>query len=76
MAGTNDPGLITEDTLGQTLWDAGLQLSPLTEDPEGDGPLSGALRDAGAGQPYEVITDELGCAIDLLFDGAALGADL
>ncbi len=75
-AGTGDPGLITEHTLGQTLWNAGLQLSPLTEDPEADGPLSGAIYGGGTGTPLEVVTDELGCAVDLLFDAAALGADL
>jgi hypothetical protein len=75
-AATNDPGILTDDTLGQTLWDGGLQVSPLTEDPEADGPLSGAIYDAGNGSPLEPITDEASCLVDLLLDGPALGFDL
>jgi hypothetical protein len=75
-AGTHDPGILTPDTLGQTLFDAGLNFSPLFEDPEADGPLSGAIYDGGNGTPLEPVTDEVSCVVDLLFDGAALGADL
>ncbi len=72
----DDPGLLTEDTLGQTLFDAGLgALSPLTEDPDGDGMLSGAVKGGGTGTPIEVVTDEVGCVVDLLID-AELGGDL
>jgi hypothetical protein len=75
-AATHDPGLLTPDTLGQTLFDSGLNFSPLFEDPEADGPLSGAIYSGGNGTPLEPITDEVACAVDLLFDAAALGADL
>ncbi|MGH2794558.1 MAG: hypothetical protein ACRDKG_09660 [Actinomycetota bacterium] len=72
-----DPGLLTEDTLGQTLWDAGLDaLSPLTEDPERNGVISGPLSDALTGTPLEVVGDEAGCAIDLLLDETVFPVDL
>ena len=76
-AAAEDPGLpLTEDTLGQTLWDGGLDaLSPLTEDPERDGALSGPIGDAGTGTPLEPVTDEAACAVDLLID-SELGGDL
>jgi hypothetical protein len=64
-----DPGLLTDDTLGQTLWDGGLDaLNPLTEDPERNGAISGPLGDALTGTPLEVIGDEASCAVDLLLD--------
>lgn len=76
-AAAGDPGLLTDDTLAQTLWDSGLSaLSPLLEDPDADGPLSGAIRDAGEGQQFEVLTDELGCLVDLPIDPATFGFDL
>jgi hypothetical protein len=75
-AGTHDPGILTDDTLGQTLWDGGLQLPPLTEDPEADGPISGAIYGFGNGSPLEPVTDEASCLVDLLLDGPALGIDL
>ena len=76
-AAADDPGLpLTEDTLGQTLWDSGLDaLSPLTEDPERNGALSGPIGDAGTGTPLEPVTDEVSCAVDLLID-ESLGGDL
>lgn len=67
-AEAGDPGLLTEDTLGQTLWDAGLQIPPLTEDPDANGPLSGAIYDGGNGTGLEPITDEVACAVDFLID--------
>ena len=76
-AAADDPGLpLTEDTLGQTLWDSGLDaLDPLTEDPERNGPLSGAIGDAGTDTPLEPVTDEVACAVDLLINEST-GADL
>ena len=76
-AAADDPGLpLTEDTVGQTLWDSGLDaLNPLTEDPERNGPLSGAVGDAGTDTPLEPVTDEAACAVDLLID-EELGFDL
>jgi hypothetical protein len=72
---SGDPGLLTDDTLGQTFFDSGLNVSPLFEDPEADGPLSGAIYSGGAGTPVEPLTDEVGCLIDLLIDSTA-GGDL
>ncbi|MFL6206193.1 MAG: hypothetical protein ACJ739_12680 [Acidimicrobiales bacterium] len=64
-----DPGLLTDDTLGQTLYDSGLDaLSPLTEDPERNGAISGPLGDALTDTPLEPIGDEASCAVDLLLD--------
>ncbi len=74
-AANNDPGLLTDDTLGQTLYDSGLNVSPLFEDPDADGPLSGAIYDGGTDTPLEPVTDEVGCAVDLLIDQST-GADL
>ena len=67
--GAGDPGLLTDDTLGQTLFGGGLDLDPLTEDPDADGAISGALHDAGTGTPLEPLTDEAACAVDLLISG-------
>ena len=76
-AEAGDPGILTEDTLAQTLYDAGLSaLSPLVEDPDADGPISGAIYDAGNGTALEPLTDEVACLVDLLIDPAALGFDL
>jgi len=68
-AGSGDPGLLTPNTLGQEIWDGGGNaLSPLTEDPEHNGVISGPLNDALAGSPLEVVGDEGSCAADLLLD--------
>ena len=68
-AAGGDPGLLTEDTLGQTLNDSGLDaLSPLTEDPERNGALSGPLGEALTDTPLEPVGDEASCAVDLLLD--------
>ena len=84
-AGAGDPGILTEDTLGQTLWDGadpspgGLKDVPipgLFEDPDADGELSGAIYEAGNGQEFEPLTDELACAIDLLIDQNVAPGDL
>ena len=74
-AGAGDPGLLTDDTLGQTLYDGGLNVSPLFEDPEANGPISGAVYDGGNGTPLEPVTDEVACAVDLLIDEST-GGDL
>ena len=74
-AAAGDPGLLTDDTLGQTLWDAGLQIPPLTEDPDANGPLSGAIYDGGNGSGLEPVTDEVACLVDLLIDEST-GIDL
>jgi hypothetical protein len=39
---------------------------PLTEDPEGNGVVSGVVRDAGDGTANEPVTNEVACAVDLL----------
>jgi len=76
-AAAGDPGLLTTDTLGQTLWDGGLSaLSPLTEDPNRDGVISGPLSDALTGTPLEVVGDEVGCLLDLLLDENVSPIDL
>ena len=74
-AGAGDPGLLTDDTLGQTVYDGGLNVSPLFEDPEANGPISGAVYDGGNGTPLEPVTDEVACAVDLLIDEST-GGDL
>ena len=74
-AAAGDPGLLTENTLGQELWDAGLQIPPLTEDPDADGPLSGAIYDGGNGTGLEPVTDEVACVVDFLID-QSVGFDL
>jgi hypothetical protein len=64
-----DPGVLTEDTLGQTLEDAGLgALNPLVEDPERNGAISGPLGEALTDTPLEVVGDEASCAVDLVLD--------
>ncbi len=63
-----DPGILGPDTIAQQLWDGGLQVPPLTEDPEANGPLSGAIHDGGDGTPLEPVTDEVSCLVDLLID--------
>jgi hypothetical protein len=77
--GAADPcssaGLVTDPTLGQTLWDGGLQVPPLTEDPYPDGALSGPLSQAADGTPLQPVFLEAGCAVDLLIDGS-VGGDL
>ena len=76
-AAAGDPGLLTEDTLGQTLWDSGLDaLSPLTEDPERNGVISGPLGTAFEDTPLEVVGDEAACAVDLLLDENTFPIDL
>jgi hypothetical protein len=76
-AAAGDPGLLTTDTLGQTLWDGGLSaLSPLTEDPDRNGVISGPLSDALTGTPLEVVGDEVGCLLDLLLDENVSPIDL
>jgi hypothetical protein len=71
-----DPGLLTDDTLGQTLWDGGLQLSPLTEDPDRDGIISGPVGTLLEGTPLEVVGDEVACLLDLLIDQEVIPIDL
>lgn len=74
-AEAGDPGLLTDDTIGQTVFDAGLSMaSPLTEDPSGNGIVSGPVKDGGTGTPLEVVTDEVSCAVDLALD-EELGID-
>ena len=76
-AGTHDPGILTPDTLAQTLFDAGLSaLAPLTEDPEADGVLSKPIYDGGNGTPLEPLTDEVSCLVDLLLESPTLPLDL
>jgi len=68
-AAADDPGLLTTNTLGQEIWDGGGDaLSPLTEDPEHNGVISGPLNDALDDTPLEVVGDEASCAADLLLD--------
>jgi hypothetical protein len=76
VAEAGDPGLLTDDTLGQTLWDGGLQLPPLTENPERNGILSGPLGTVFEGTPLEVVGDEVACLLDLLIDETASPIDL
>lgn len=68
-------GLLMDSTIGQTLWDGGLQIPPLTEDPDADGPLSGPLSTAADGMPLQPVFYEAGCAVDLLVD-SSVGGDL
>jgi hypothetical protein len=82
-AAFDDPGLLTDDTLAQTLWDGGLNaLSPLTEDPDRDGIISQPLGDAFNAAPFDgtiletVLGDEVPCAIDLLLDENTFPVDL
>ena len=68
-ADAGDPGLLTGNTLGQEIWDGGGDaLSPLTENPEHNGVISGPLNDALNDTPLEVVGDEASCALDLLLD--------
>lgn len=68
-AAAGDPGLLTEDTLGQTLWSGGLDaLAPLTEDPDGDGVITGPVKEGGEDSELEPVTDEVACAGDLALD--------
>lgn len=76
-ASAGDPGLLTDDTLAQTLWDSGLKIPPLTEDPDRNGAITGPLGDAfqppdGPLAPLEVVGDEATCAGDLVLDQDAL----
>ena len=76
-AAAGDPGLLTDDTLGQTLWDSGLMIPPLTEDPDRDGAITGPLGDAfqppdGPLAALEPLGDEATCAGDLALDQDAL----
>lgn len=72
----SDAGLLTEDTIGQTAWDSGASaLTPLTEDPDRDGAVTGPVGEAGQGTPAEVVFDEVTCAADLVID-PSLGGDL
>jgi hypothetical protein len=68
-------GLLTDKTIGQTLWDGGLQIPPLTEDPDADGVLTGPISKAADGTPLQPVFYEVGCAGDLLIDGS-VGGDL
>ena len=71
-AEAGDEGLSGGGTIGQQLWDAiGSQASPLIEDPERNGAISGPLGDAfqppdGPLAPLEVVGDEVSCLVDLL----------
>jgi len=66
---SGDPGILTDDTLGQTLYDGGLSaLSPLVEDPERNGAISGPLGDGLTGTPLEPVGDEASCLVDTLLD--------
>jgi len=76
-AQAGDPGLLTDDTLAQTLWDSGLMIPPLTEDPDRDGAITGPLGDAfqppdGPLAALEPLGDEATCAGDLALDQDAL----
>jgi hypothetical protein len=63
--GGHTDGLLLPDTIGQTLWDGGLQIPGLTEDPEHNGILSQPLADLELGL---LGTEEIGCLVDLLID--------
>lgn len=72
-----DPGLITDDTLGQTAYDNGLSaLEPLVENPQANGVISGPVHEFGEGEDYEVLTDEVACAVDLPLHEGTFPADL
>lgn len=67
-AAAGDAGLSGEGTIGQQLADNGLIVSPVTEDPDGNGAVSGAIKDGGEGTEAEILTDEIGCLVDFLVD--------
>ena len=73
---SEDAGLLTTDTTAETLWNGGLDsASPLTEDPEHNGVISGPLNDGFDGTPFEVAGDEASCALDLLVDEGVAPVD-
>lgn len=60
------------DTVGHELWEAGVQVPPLTEHPEADGQLTGAIYDGfdeQAPTPVQEVGFEAACAGDFLIDG-------
>ena len=67
-----DEGLIGPDTLAQQIWDGGADaLTPVTEDPDRNGAISGPLGDAfqppdGPLNALEPVGDEVSCLVDLL----------
>ena len=68
-AASGDPGITGGGTIAQALYDGGLSgASPLVEDPEADGAISGEVYAGGNGTPLEPVTDEAACAVDLLID--------
>lgn len=69
-----DAGL-AGDPVGQQAWDAGLKASPATENPEGNGEVSGRIISGGNGTPVEPLTNEGGCAVDLFVDESVAPAD-
>ena len=76
-AASGDPGITGGGTIAQALYDGGLSgASPLVEDPEADGAISGELYAGGNGTPLEPVTDEAACAVDLLIDPATGLPDL
>jgi hypothetical protein len=75
----DNPGLLTNPTLGETLSKGGLHaLSPLIDDPEGDdGALSTPLGDAVGSILGQKAGDDVACAGDLIIDETATsGADV
>lgn len=70
-----DAGL-AGDTIGQQAFAAGLAVSPLFEDPEGDGAVSAPVKDVGEGTPLEPVTNEVSCLVDLLVDQEVAPGDL
>jgi hypothetical protein len=55
-------------TIAEELADRELVVSPLTENPEGDGVISGTIKAAGEGTEAEWLTNEIGCLIDFVVD--------
>jgi hypothetical protein len=71
----DNPGLLTNPTLGETLSKAGLDaLSPIIDDPEGDdGAVSTPLGDAVGGILGQKAGDDVACAVDLIIEETATG---
>ncbi len=79
-ADAGDEGLTGSGTIAWQAWDAGLQISPLTENPKRNGVVSGPLGDAfqppdGPLATLEVVGDELACLVDFLIEEGALPID-
>lgn len=70
-----DEGLTGEGTIGEQLADNGLVLPPLSENPEGDGAVTGQIKEGGDETEGEVLTDEIACLGDFLVAEGALPID-